>query len=492
MTLSGVLAKNATYLTLSSMAQKALAFWWFAYIAHQLAIPAGDELLGKYTFAVTYTSIFVILMNFGLIPVLTRQGAKNPERLQEYFKQALSLKIILTIVSVVVLIGLFHILNLYKPMPAYTVMLVYLAIGIIVFDTFRSVIFAVLRAQQLMQYEAIGQVFYQIAVVVIGGTFFFFGYKAGGLIIAINCASVLYLLYAVYILYRKTDIRLGWQWHWPTMRQLFIMAAPFALADIFFKLNGSIDTVMLNYLAGDRYVAWYSIALKLTITLTVLPGAFATAFFPAMSQALLQSKESFRNIFEQTSILLLFLSIPIALGTYVLAPDIIQLAFKDFPATIPALQLFMAGVVFLFANYPIGNALNAANKQLTNTLNMGIALGVNVVLNIILIPQYTYMGAALAATLSAIVLVLLGLPYVYQLTEFRSLVILKKAGISLLSASIMAVLAWWLQQSLDHTSMIFLLILSVCIIIYVGLLFVFGGVKFSEIKVLWQQMRTRS
>lgn len=488
MALQSVLVKNTTYLTLSSLAQKALAFWWFTYVASQLQA----DLLGKYTFAVTYTSIFVILMNFGLIPVLTREGAKHPEDLQRQFKNAISLKIVLTVISVIVLLAVFYILNLSKPMPADTIQLVYLAIGIIVFDTFRAIIFGVLRAQQKMQYEAVGQFFYQVAVVGIGLALFAYGFKAGGLIVAINCASVLYLIYSLYILYRKTAIRLGWNWHGGTMWKLFLTAAPFALADIFFKLNSSIDTVMLAYLAGDRYVAWYSIALKLTVTLTVIPGAFATAFFPAMSQALAKSKEAFRDIFEQSTILLLFMSIPIAIGTAILAPTIIAVAFEDFPAAIPALQWLMTSLVLLFVNYPIGNALNAANKQLLNTLNMGVALVINVVLNVLLIPHYTYLGAAVAATITAVALVLLGLPHVYQLTGFRAIFLLKKAVLLFVAASIMGAVVWWLQ-TLFAASMLSLALITLAggAAYFVAVLLV-RAVTISDLKTIWRRVLKRS
>lgn len=485
MTLASVLAKNTTYLTVSSIAQKVLAFWWFTHVAMQL----GEDTLGKYTFAVTYTSIFVILMNFGLIPVLTRDGAKKPEQLQQQFSLIMTIKIILTVLSILILIGVFHGLNYFKPMPGYTILLVYLAIGIIVFDTFRSIVFAVLRAQQLMHYEAVGQFCYQVVVVAAGITLFSLGYSAGGLIIAINLASILYLVYSIIILLKKTTVRFGWTWHWPSIRQLLIVAAPFALADIFFKLNGSIDTVMLEYLAGDRYVAWYNIALKLTITLTVIPGAFATAFFPAMSQALTRSQEALRDIFEQSTISLILISVPIAVGTAVLAPSIINLVFAGFPAAIPALQWFMAGLVFMFINYPIGNTLNAANRQLLNTINMGIALAVNVILNVMLVPQYTYLGATFAAVTSTIVLVGLGLPHVYQITNFRSSLILKKFALAIMSAGIMGAGLGWFQFAVPMTKLLLFVTILSGGMLYSVVLLLTRALSITELRQLWSALR---
>ncbi|MBI4406955.1 MAG: oligosaccharide flippase family protein [Candidatus Kerfeldbacteria bacterium] len=485
MTLSSVLAKNTTYLTISSIAQKALAFVWYVYVTQQL----NEETLGEYTFAISFTSIFVIVMNFGFIPLLTRDGAKEPTKLQQTFNSIISTKLILTLVSIGLLIAVFQGLNYYNPQSQYTVMLVYLATGIIIFDTFRSTIFAVLRAQQRMQYEAIGQFLYQVAVAVTGTICFAFGYKAGGLILAINVASILFLLYAIVILIKKTDIRWQWQWQWRTVWQLCLVAAPFALADIFFRLNGSIDTVMLKYLAGNRYVAWYNIAQKLTVTLSIIPGMFATAFFPVMSQAIAQSREALRDIFERSTSILFIFSAPLAIGSIVLAPSIINVAFKSYPAAIPALQIFMVSLIFMFANYPIGNALNAANRQLLNTVNMLIALLFNIVLNVLLIPQYTYIGAAVAAVASTIALPLLGLPYIYQMTRFRVGWLLKKLMLTISAALGMGAVVWYLQLILPETKAMFGVMLLAGILSYGILVLLVRAVTLTELRQLWTAIK---
>jgi O-antigen/teichoic acid export membrane protein len=119
------------------------------------------------------------------------------------------------------------------------------------------------------------------------------------LIWAIIIASIFYLIYALVVMMKRAQVKLGWFWQWSAVKKMLLIAAPFALADIFFKLNGSIDTVMLQYLAGERYVSWFGIAQKLAVTLTVIPGAFATAFFPTMSRAFIESRDELRSTFEQ-------------------------------------------------------------------------------------------------------------------------------------------------------------------------------------------------
>lgn len=475
MSLSHKIAKNTTYLSVSSIIQKIFSFGFYIFLAAQL----GEIFLGRYNFAMQYTSIFVIVMNFGLVPVLTREGAKRAEHMKEQFEFILAIKLILAAITVPIMLALFHALNVFNELPAYTVNLVYLAGLVIILDTFRSVFLAVLRAKQEMQYEAIGQIIYQLVVVGGGVVVLLQGFKAQGMILIIMVASIVYFIYSLYVVISKTDIRPKLRWDKERLLPLMKIAAPFALADIFFKLNGSIDTVMLEYLAGDRYVAWYNIALKLAVTLTIIPGAFATAFFPAMAKAFVDSKEALKNIFEQTTQYLILISVPISFAAFVLAGEIIRVAFPDFTATTPALQVFMAGVVFLFINYPIGNLLNAANRQTINTLNMGIALTVNIVLNLILIPQHTYIGAAIAAVVSTIVLVALGFPQAYAIVRFDVLAMLERFTKAVIAAVAMVIVLHLAQPYLHIT-----ILVPIGVVTYTLALFIVRGITVSEIKSL--------
>ncbi|MDP3971194.1 MAG: flippase [bacterium] len=474
MSVAAKIAKNTTYLTLSSIVQKILAFGFYIYVAAQFS----DVILGRYTFALSFAGIFVIIMNFGLVPVLTREGAKKKESIKDQLEYILGFKIVLSILSLVVMFSVFYLLNLSKDMPNYTVQLVYLSALVIIFDTFRSIFLATLRALQKMQYEALGQIIYQTVVVTVGTVVLYLGMQAKALVLVIALASFVYFIYAVYVVITKAKIKPKIKWDRSQFMPLLKVAAPFALADIFFKLNGSIDTVMLEYLAGDRFVAWYNIALKLTVTLTIIPGAFATAFFPAMSKAFIDSHNKLREIFEQTTQYLILLSVPMSIGIGMLAPKIIGLAFPGHPAAIPALQIFMIGIVFLFVNYPIGNLLNAANKQTINTLNMGIALLLNIILNIFLIPQYTYLGAAASAVISSIVLVALGIPRVHAVIKFKKKPIIYRLIKSIIAASVMALVLYLLRE------ISVLALIPIGVVIYAIVIYLLKGITNAEIKQL--------
>src|SRR3990167_8734594 len=120
---SGILAKNTTFLTIAFTIQKILSFFYFAYIARSI----GDENLGKYTFALAFSGIFVIFMDFGLGPILTREGAKDDTTLPDYLRNIIGTKIFLTVLSFLAFLLSLEFYATIKEVPRDTLFLTYLA-----------------------------------------------------------------------------------------------------------------------------------------------------------------------------------------------------------------------------------------------------------------------------------------------------------------------------------------------------------------------------
>lgn len=477
-------ARNTTYMTIALIIQKILSFFYYAYIARSI----GDVGLGKYTFALAFASIFVIFMDFGLGPVLTREGARDESKIKGYISNILGIKIVLTILSLVGMFVVLHVINLNGSIPADTIQLTYLAALIIVFDTFTFTFYTVFRALQRLKYETFGIVIYQTIIVAFGAVAIFLGAPLYFLILAILAGSIFNFVWSFsWVVIKakiKPRIKLTKEW----AKNLLKISAPFALAGIFFKLNGSIDTIMLETLAGEKYVGWYSVAFKLTFALTVLPGAFATSFYPAMSHYFMHNKKELAQLFEKAMFYLIIISLPIAVGAGILAETIVVYIYGPvFGAAGMALQVFMLGLIFTFCNYPVGNLLNACNKQTLNTLNMGIALIINIVLNLILIPKLNYMGASIAAVVSSVVLIALGLPWVSKVVKYSVKYIVLKLVKALIAAAVMGAFVYFLQDVLH-----FLIVIPLSVIVYLIAILLVGAVTKEELRSLFKSALNRA
>lgn len=475
------LAQNTFFLTASSALQKVIAFVYYSFLAKGI----GPTQTGKYNFALIFTGVFVLLMDFGLGPVLTREGARHEENIQQTFQRVLGLKIILIGISWLLLFLVTSLgLTQFKNIDNVDLLLIGLAAMVIVLDTLTFTFFSTFRAFRNLSVESVSILVYQLIIFVGGYIVVSQHWPTPFLVGALMVGSFSNMLFAGILLKCKTRLSFKPIFEWSSFRHLLKLAFPFALAGVFFKLSGSIDGILLKVLSEDRFVGWYSLAYKLSFALTVLPGSFASSFFPVAAAAFESHREQLGHLFEKATLYIMALSIPIAVGIFYLADDIILSVYGPaWEASIDPLRILGASLIFTFWNYPVGNLLNAVNKQALNTTNMGIALLVNITLNVLLIPRFTFIGAALAAGVSSVVLVGLGLPHVKRLTSFSWVPIGKNLFGVVAAASSMGGILILLESLVPW----YLLVL-ISVFVYFSLLLAIGVISLGEIKPMVQRI----
>ena len=152
------IARNTSYFTLGLIFQKIISFAYFTIIARAL----GPEDLGKYYFAISFTTIFAIFIDLGLANVLTRETAKFPGKTKEFLGSILTIKIPLAFLSFLSVVFLANYLD-YSPVIKG---LVYLSSISMVLDSFTLAFYAVSRGFHNLFFESIGSVIFQIIVLI--------------------------------------------------------------------------------------------------------------------------------------------------------------------------------------------------------------------------------------------------------------------------------------------------------------------------------------
>ncbi|MFA6524690.1 MAG: oligosaccharide flippase family protein [Patescibacteria group bacterium] len=452
------------------MFQKVLSFFYFAYISREL----GSESIGKYVWALSFAGIFALFIEFGLGPVLTREVSRDYSKAKEYLSSVLGIKLVFSVITVVALI--FSAMAMGR--DALSMRIIFFAVAIIVLDSFTFSFYSIFRAYQKLHFEAIGLTVYQVIIVVFGILGIVFGFSVIGVVVAVLLGSIFNFIYSLSLVVFKARLHPKIKLDKKIVTLLLRIAIPFAIAGIFYKVNNEIDKVLLGILAGDKYVGWYSIASKFNMSLTFIPGAFASSFFPAMSRYFVTSKSELAHTFEKAMIYLMAVSLPIAAGSFVLAERIIlKLYGPAFEASIVAFQIIISGLVFVFLNYPVGNFLNACNRQKLNTVNMGIATAVNIILNVILIPRYTYIGASIAAVASAVTLITLGMPWIGKIAPYNKKLLLSKFIKLLFASTAMGVLLYLFRNKIS-----ILMLMPIGVAIYVFLIFAVRAVSINDMK----------
>ena len=462
------IAKNTSYLTAALVLQKIISFTYFTLLARNL----GPENLGKYYFAISFTTVFAIFIDLGLINVLMREVAKRKDRAQLLIGSVVAIKIPLALATVGVALLTIHLMG-YPPITTH---LVYLASICMVLDSFTTTFFAVVRGFHNLIYESISAVAFQVIVLILGLTAVYNGMNLLWIMSALVTASVFNFTYSSAVLWKKLGIVIKPIFDKVLIRSLIRLTVPFGLYALFQRFYMHFDSVLLSILAGDKQVGYYQIAFKIVFALQFLPLAFVASLYPAMSHYWINNREQLSISFERAISYLMIISIPISAGIAVLADKIILLFKSGYGEAILPMQIIILALFFIFINFPIGSLLNACDRQKYNTLNMGIVVATSLILNLILIPKFQAVGASITVLATNFLMTVLGFYWVERTIVYNRkkifLIFLKSVTV----AAAMGVMLMWLKNYWN----IFILI-PLGGIFYFFFLFLAGGYTKEDI-----------
>ena len=112
----------------------------------------------------------------------------------------------------------------------------------------------------------------------------------------------------------------------------------------------------------------------------------------------------------------MLIMIPLAIAMSFYSLDIIQLIYKQkYDAASQVLCILIWTVCLLFISTASNTLLNASHKEVTVTKIYAVAAVFNVVLNFVMIPYFSYNGAAITTVLSDVLIVAIQTYVIYKL-----------------------------------------------------------------------------
>lgn len=185
------------------------------------------------------------------------------------------------------------------------------------------------------------------------------------------------------------------------MGRLLRESWPLLFASLAVVLYMKIDEVMLRHLVGPAAVGLYSAATRLTEIWYFIPTALASSTLPALLRARERGSEAYhlrlQQYFDLSAAAAYALAVPVALA----APWIVRLAYgPEYSASAGIVALHVWASVFVFLGVARGQWLvNESHQRFYLVATSGGAL-LNIGLNLLLIPRWGGLGAALATVIS--------------------------------------------------------------------------------------------
>ena len=389
------IAKNTSVLLAAQVASSFLGFFFMMYTARYL----GAAGFGILSFALAFTAIFGIFTDLGLQPLTVREVARDKSLASKYLANISLMKVILVTIT----FGLIALVINLLGYPEQTIKVVYLVALSVIFNAFTQIFYSVFQAYERMEFQAIGRML-NAALLLCGVILAIkLGFTVIGFASLYLITAVIALGYSFAVMKLKFSnaasaspiraMEFDWSFWKPTIKE----ALPFGLTTIFVSIYYWIDSVMLSLMQGNEVVGWYNAAYRMVFVLLFIPAAFSAAIFPIMSRFYITSHDSLRLSYEKFFKYMTILGIPIGVGITLLAQRLIPLIFgAEYVNSIIALQILVWSSVLIFMGAAFGNLFNSLNRQIIITKITGVCAAINVVLNLILIPKYSLIGAGIA------------------------------------------------------------------------------------------------
>ncbi len=201
-------------------------------------------------------------------------------------------------------------------------------------------------------------------------------------------------------------------WNDPGVKRILHLMWPAIIAGSAVQVNVLLNTIFASYLVEkDGPVSWLNYAFRLMqLPLGVFGVAVATVTLPALSRLATEGiTPKFREILGGGNRLVTFLTLPSALGLFVLAHPIISLLYErgkftpfETVATAGALRWYAVGLVFYSLIKVVQPAFTAIGHRFVPMVVALISIAINAVLNSIFVFVLRYDHTYLALTTAVV------------------------------------------------------------------------------------------
>jgi O-antigen/teichoic acid export membrane protein len=365
----------------------------------------GSRLYGDYAFLLSVLGVTMILTNAGIFDGTRKyiaENNKNPTWVRQVFGFYFRVAIFLALIAAMV-VAVFSWLGLAERFlgtgfTTYFYLLGFLIIARQANSVGRGGLMGLgleNRSEPLMVFR---KIVFGLSVL----SLLYLGYEVRGVLISHLLATGTTAAIAYVFFFRQVDIRSVLTRvpdDFPRKRLLLFNGLSIVLILLTASLY-HVDILFLRLIAGDQATGYYRGALVIAEFLWFVPNALQTVLLHSSSELWSEEQsEQITKLSSRTTRYNLSLVLLLAIGLAALAGDFLPLYFgPEFEASVRPLLLLLPGTIGFALARPIFAIGQGKGDLRILILATGSAAVVNLVLNVLLIPTYGVIGAAIATS----------------------------------------------------------------------------------------------
>jgi polysaccharide transporter, PST family len=384
---------NTGWLLTDRVLRMTVGFILGVWIARYL----GVAQYGLFSYATAFVYLFSPLANLGLDNIVVRDFVKDPDEKDKILGTAFWLRFMGACIALILAITTILVLRFNEPLTISLVAILSMA-GI-----FQSmdVIDLWFQSQVQSKYTVFAKTaafcciaLVKILLIIFHAPLIAFAWSAFAEIVL--CAIALLVIYRI----RGLSLK-AWSWNLPIARALLRGGFPLMLSGLTIMIYMKIDQIMLGGMVDDQAVGVYTAATRISEAWYFIPGAIVSSVTPSIYQAKERSEAEYYQYIGRLLRLMNGIAIAVAIPITVLAPAIINFTYGEaYLQSSSVLIVHIWAAIFVFMGLVTLPCFII--EGLTNLTLQRTALGaiINIILNLLLIPHYTVVGAAIATVIS--------------------------------------------------------------------------------------------
>lgn len=417
------ISKNSAIAFLSQILIFIIGFITSIILARALG-PTGK---GTYTLIILIPTVILKLGSLGIdVANVYFTGSKKYE-IKDIVSNSLFASILLSSILIILFLGIFYLKIFQNFLNSNQINFIHLWVAVLIipfslfFGFLRSII---LGQEKIIIYNKINifQNIFQLTSIIILLLIF----KQGVIGAIIAYVFTVICVTSLVVLFIKKYTKIYVSYNEKIFKDLVKYGVKAYFGNLAQFLNYRLDMFLVAIFLTPAAVGYYSIAVGIAERLWMLPGAIASVLFPRISSL---KNVAANNLTPRISRHTFFFTIFLSLILAILAKPLIKLFFgiTFLPSLIPLLVL-LPGIIALSVSKVLTADLAGRGKPQYGSYSSFVALVLNVLLNLWLIPRWGISGAAFATTVAYTMSTLLVINFFIKISNksFFEILVIKK------------------------------------------------------------------
>jgi PST family polysaccharide transporter len=395
-----------------------------AWVARYL----GPTDFGTFNYLLATIGILTPFASLGLENMVVKELVENPGRARIIMSTAITLRLISGLIAFAVCVAIFYFLKKDEPYTLY--------VGVILALTLLSQALISIELYYQSKVASKVAVISQSVAYIIANILKVVLILSGASLMAFAVVTALEMtlggLFMLYSLKKFSKQNLAFALDKVLAKDLMVRGWPLIFSGFMIMIYMRIDQIMLGEMVNDHEVGMYSAALKLSEIWYIIPAIICNSFFPSIIDGKKLSQKIYLKKFQRLFDILFLISLLIAVGVTIFSDQIIDILYgEQYSGAAIILTIHIWAAVFVFVGVGGTNFFIIENLQIKTFTRTALGAVLNIILNLILIPKFFAVGAAIATLISQFCS-----SYVFDLLSRKTFVLFKMKSRSLIQINL--------------------------------------------------------